>query len=78
MFRLFRESTSDAGIGGGFGTVHPPEGRRKRAGHMNATCPEARGNWSLFSLLAPEQARGRGDLHGIAWVCVVAHGGLCG
>jgi len=54
VFRLFRESTSDAGIRGVFGTVHPPEGRRKKARHMNATCPEARGNWNLFSWLAPE------------------------
>ena len=54
MFRLSRESISDAGIRGGLGTVHQLEGKRKRAGHMNATCLEAMGNRNLFSLLVRE------------------------
>jgi len=53
----------------------------ERVGCPESWVPGGNEQWEFASpLFARERARGRGDIHGIAWACVAVHGrigGLC-
>jgi len=57
-------------------------GEKRECGKAGVKELEARRHWELVFLCYPGSKHGgRGDLHGIAWACVEAHGrigGPCG